>query len=123
MRPETAHDPAIQTIEETADVSLVVIQGLCFSKPFYIKPATNDRIDLLDQLPCTYRSLSPRPLPDLIPKVLDRLLSGVRVEATRSGAAADLLGRQPHGSAAALDLVPQKLEAMLDMDNTSLLFV
>ena len=70
MRPQASQDPAIDTSEELTNVGFVVV------KP----PAANDRVDLVDQLPCSHRSLATGPSPNLIFKVLDRLLAGIGVQ-------------------------------------------
>src|SRR5262245_30766150 len=87
LRPDTAQDPPVELSKELADVSLVVIQA----------PAANDRVDFRHQLRGGYRSLAPGTLADLVLEVLDRLLPGIGVEATRTDAAPDLAGRQPQG--------------------------
>ena len=56
MRPETPHDPTVKLVEELADVGLAVI----------LAPTSNDRVDLVDQLLRTDRSLAPGPLADLV---------------------------------------------------------
>ena len=69
VRPETLNDPTVEMVEELADMSLAVMQT----------PATNDRIDLSDQLLCTDRSFPPSASTNLILEVLDRFLTRDRV--------------------------------------------
>jgi len=57
-----------------------------------LAPSADDRIDLLDQLRHTHRSLSQSSLPNLILEMLDGLLARIRVEVSRTDTATDLAG-------------------------------
>src|SRR5262249_39257235 len=113
LRPQAVQDPPIELSEELANVSLVVIQA----------PAANDRVDLVHQFRSRYRSLTPGTLSDLLLEVLNRLLPGIGVESARTDATTDLAGCQPQGPRATLDLVSQKLEADLHVNDARLIGV
>ena len=113
MRPDASQDPSVKPGEEPADVGLADI----------LAPPANDRVELGDQFPGVDRSLPPGPLTNLVLEVLDRLLPGIRVEVARTEPATDLAGGQPQRPAAPLDLVPEKLEAVRDVDDPRLLDV
>ena len=56
-----------------------------------VAPASDDRIDLLDQLPCCHRRFSTGPLSDLLLEVVNRLLSRIGVKRSLNGATFDLV--------------------------------
>src|ERR1700678_2901164 len=105
MRPQAPHDPAVELVEESADVSALVI----------FAPATQDRVDLLYQLRCRYRRAATRQPSNLVLEVPDRFLSRIRVQRPRFMASFDLTARQPHRPAATFDLKAQKLKSLPDV--------
>src|ERR1700687_5643328 len=102
IRPEAPHDPAIELMEEPSDVSALVM----------LAPATQDGIDLLDQLRSRHRRAAARQSANLVLEVADRSLPRVGVQRSRLLATFDLAVRKPHRPTAALDLVAQKFEAV-----------
>ena len=100
MRPETPHDPAVKLVEELADVGLAVI----------LAPTSNDRVDLVDQLLRTDRSLAPGTLADLVLEVPDGFYTRNRIARSPANPARDLRGLQPERPLALFDLVAEKLE-------------
>ena len=108
MRPETPHDPAVKLVEELADVGLAVI----------LAPTSNDRVDLVDQLLRTDRSLAPGTLADLVLEVPDGFYTRNRIARSPANPARDLRGLQPERPLALFDLVAEKLEPVSDTDNT-----
>ncbi len=113
MRPETPLNPTIQLVEELAHVGPAVVQA----------PAANDRVDLLDQLLRGEGCLSTSSITDLILEVRDRFLTRVRLEPTGTKPGAYLVQRQLQGTTPPLDLVPEELKAMANMDYSSFLLV
>lgn len=61
MRPQASHDPAIELVEESADVGALVI----------LAPATQDEIDLLYKFRCRHRRATTCQSPYLILEVPD----------------------------------------------------
>ena len=100
MRPEAPHDPAIELMEEPSDVSALVM----------LAPATQDGIDLLDQLRSRHRRAAARQSSNLVLEVPDRFLPRVGVQRSRLLATFDLAVRKPHPPTAALDLVSRPVE-------------
>lgn len=80
MRPEALHDPAVEPVEEPADMSALVV----------LAPATKDRVDLLDKLGRGHRRFATRELTNLIFEVSDRSLSRDGIQRSRFGATFDL---------------------------------
>ena len=113
VRPETPLNPTIQLVEELAHVGPAVV----------LAPAANDRVDLLDQLLRGEWRLSTCTIADLILEVRDRFLTRVRIEPTGTKPGAYLVQRQLQGTTPPLDLVPEKLETMTSMHNSSFLSV
>src|ERR1700687_4085070 len=111
MRPDAPHQPAVKSVEELSDVSPLVV----------VSPTAHDGVDLFYQLRGAHRRLASRQPANLIHEASDRFLPGIRIERSRSGTTSDLARRQPQGTAAALDLVPEKLEAVPDVDDPRLL--
>ena len=87
MRPETPHDPAVKLVEELADVGLAVI----------LAPTSNDRVDLVDQLLRTDRSLAPGTLADLVLEVPDGFYTRNRIARSPANPARDLRGLHLRG--------------------------
>ena len=85
MRPETPHNPAVKLVEELADVGLAII----------LAPTSNDRVDLIDQLLRTDRSLAPGTLADLVLEVPDGFYTRNRIARSPANPARDLRGLQP----------------------------
>src|SRR6516165_225119 len=104
MRPDPAHDPTVESVEELSDVGSLVVMS----------PSPQYRIQFRDQLLGLQRYASLGQLAHLIHKTLDRFLSGICVQLPRPGTTADLAGWQPK-PLAALDHVPQKLESLPHM--------
>src|SRR4051812_27921414 len=110
LRPQPSHDPGIQMSEELSDVGSFVI----------LTPTLQDRIDFRDDLFGRQRNPPLGQLPDLLLAPLDRLLAWVRVHGTGRGTATQLAAY--HGSRSPLlALVPQKLEATVNVHNPRLL--
>ena len=80
MRPDASQNPAVETREKLTDVGFVVIEP----------PSSNDRIDLVDQLLRSYRSLPTGPSPYLILEVLGRLLPGISIQVSFADTRTDL---------------------------------
>ena len=80
MRPNSPQDPSIETCEELTDVGFVEIEP----------PAANDRVDFVDQLLCSHRSLSTGQSSYLILEVLERLLPGIGIQVSMTDACTDL---------------------------------
>src|SRR5438477_8163085 len=111
MRPNASPDPAVETLEELADVGAFVI--LAPTPQEWIKP----RNQFLSSQRC-------RPLgafPYLIHETTNRLLLGIRVERILSGLTTNLIAGQRKLPPPALDFVAEELEAVSDMNNPRLL--
>ena len=80
MRPDPPHDPTVELIEERSDVGSFVI----------LAPSPQKRVKFRNQLRCFQRDPPFGSLPNLVPETLDRLLTRVRVECTRTCLAANL---------------------------------
>ena len=110
MRPDASHNPAVKLVEEPTDMGLTVV----------LAPPTNDRVYLVNQLLRTHRSLTPSPLADLVLEVPEGFCAGKCIARSPANPAPDLRGLQLHGPLALLDLVPEELEAMPNMDDSGL---
>ena len=110
MRPETTHDPTVETIEELTDAGFAVMQA----------PAANDRIDLGDQLLRRHRSFATSPFANLILEVLDRFLARNRIQIAGADATANSLRRELQAARASFDLVPEKLKTVPNIHDASL---
>jgi hypothetical protein len=84
MRPDASPDPAVETLEELADVGAFII----------LAPAPQEWVKGHDQLRGFQRYPPFGSLPDLVHKTSDRLLLGLRIQRTLSGLATDLIRRQ-----------------------------
>ena len=109
--PNASPDPAVETLEELADVGAFVI--LAPTPQEWIKP----RNQFLGSQRC-------RPFgafPYLTHETTNRLLLGIRVERTLSGLTTNLAAGQIKLPPPALDFVAEELEAVSDMNNPRLL--
>jgi hypothetical protein len=106
MRPQAPHDPGIKLSEEFPNVGSFVI----------LTPTLQDRIDFRDDLFGRQRNPPLGVLPDLPLEPLDRLLAWVRLHGTGRGTATQLAAHRGSRSPL-LDLVPQKLEAAVNVHN------
>src|SRR6266581_5400747 len=86
-----------------------------------MSPSPQYRIQLLDQLLGLERHASAGERAYLIHETPDRFLSGDSVQRPRLSTTADLARRQPKLPSSALDLVPEKLEPLLDLHDPRLL--
>ncbi len=111
MRPDASPDPAVETLEELADVSAFVI----------LAPAPQQRVKFRYQLRGFQRFPPFGALPDLVHETTDRLLLGVRIQRTLSGLTTNLTRRQMELLLPALDFVAEELEALADVNNPRLL--
>src|SRR5262249_47433301 len=111
VRPDSPHQPAVESVEELSDMGPLVV----------VAPTTHNGVRLFYQLLSAHRSVAPRQPANLILEGADRFLPGVRIQRSRLGPSSDLARRQPHGPTASLDLVPEELEAMLDVHDPRLL--
>ena len=93
MRPNSPHDPAVKLVEELADVGLAVV----------LAPTSDDRVDLVDQLLRTDRSLAPGTLADLVFEVPDGFFTWNRIARSPAYPALDLRGLQPERPLALFD--------------------
>ena len=105
MRPQAPHDPAVELVEESADMGAFVI----------LAPAPQDRIDLLYQLRCRYRRAATRQPSNRVLEVPDRFLPRIGIQRPRLLTTFDLIARQPHRPAATFDLKAQKLKSLPDV--------
>src|SRR5215472_565617 len=110
MRPNSPHNPGVESVEELSDVGALVVMA----------PSPQYRIEFLDQLLGLERDTSPRKRAYLIHETLDRFLARKSVQRPRLSTTADLARRQPK-LLATLDLVPKKLEPLPDMHDPRLL--
>ncbi len=101
MRPETAHDPTVESVEELSDMGLLVVMA----------PPSYDRVDLFDQFRSRDRRSPCGLAADSVHEAADRFGSGVRVQSTGAGSTSDLVRRQPK-LLPTLDLVPKEFKAM-----------
>src|SRR5579883_207114 len=101
MRPDAPHDPAVELVEYPSDVGSLEV----------LAPSAHYRIDLLNQFRGTDRRSAACKLADLILEAADRLLRRTRVERSGFDTTFDLVVRQPHRPAAALDLVVEKIKS------------
>src|SRR5580704_15387240 len=104
MRPKASYDPAVEPVEELADVGSLVVMS----------PPAQHRIEFLNQLLGLERHASPGKRAYLIHETADRFLPRDSVQFPRLSTTANLARRQPE-LLAALDLVPKKLESLPDM--------
>src|SRR5262245_34548444 len=111
MRPDSVHDPTIETAEELSDVSPLVV----------VAPTPQNRIQFLDQLLGRQRHAPLGKLPYLIHEVSDRFLTGIGIQRSRSDTTTYLARGQAKLLLTALDLVSQKLESLPDMHDPRLL--
>ena len=102
LRPETPQNPAVETGEELANVSLAEVKA----------PAANDRIDLGDDLLGAHRGLAPSATAYLFLEVLDRFRAWIRIEVTLTGTATNPRARQRKTPSATLDFVSEKLKTV-----------
>ena len=91
--------------------------------PVIIAPASDDRIDLCNQLPCGYRCLSASSLSDLLLEVVDGFLSRIGVKRSLNGTTFDLVSWQTQRSRPSLDLIPEKLKSLSYMYDSSFILV
>ena len=84
MRPDASQYPAVETLEELADLSAFVI----------LAPAAQKRIKLHNQFLGVQRFQPSRTLPYLVHETTDRLLLGIRVERILSGLTTNLVAGQ-----------------------------
>src|ERR1035438_2034642 len=105
MRPQAPHDPAVELVEESANVGAFVI----------LAPATQDRVDLLDQLRCCYRRATTRQPSNLVLEVPDLFLPRIGVQPPRFATTFDLTVRQPPRATASFDQEAQKLKSLPDV--------
>ena len=112
MRPDPVRNPTVESVEELSDVGSLVVMS----------PPPQYRIQFLNQLFGRQRYASLGKLAHLIHEALDRFLSGICIQLSRSGTTADLARWQPK-LLAALDLVPQKLESLPHMHDPRFLWV
>jgi len=111
MRPDASPDPAVETLEELADVGAFVILAPTPQK--WIKP----RNQFLGSQRC-------RPFgafPYLIHETTNRLLLGIRVERILSSLTTNLVAVPITLPPPALEFVAEELEAVSDMNNPRLL--
>ncbi len=111
MRPNASPDPAVEALEELADVGAFVI----------LAPTSQERIQFHNQLLGFQR---PRPfgaVPYLIHETADRLRLGIRIQRILSGLTTNLARRQMKLSVSELDFVAEELEAKPDMYDPRLL--
>ena len=95
MRPDAPPDPAVETLEELADVGAFVV----------LAPPSQERIYLLNQLLGLQRNSPLGSLPDLVHETTDRFLLGIRVQRTLSGLTTNLALGQIELPLPALDFV------------------
>src|SRR6266568_6598786 len=103
--PDAPHDPAVETMEQPADMR----------PPVIVAPPSDDRVELVQQ---PLKGLRVAPIGNLADprlETLDRAVSGVGVEVWTSG----LVLHSP----SPLDLVAQELKALDDMDDARLVRV
>src|SRR3982074_2601090 len=105
MRPNAAHDPSVELVEEPSDVGTFVV----------LAPTPQQRVQCFDQLFGGQRHAPLRTLPYLILETADRFLARVRIQPTRACPAADLM-RGKMKSLPPLDRVAEELEAVLNMN-------
>jgi hypothetical protein len=105
MRPDTSPDPAVETLEELADVGTFVI----------LAPTPQQRAKFRNQLLGFQRYPPFGSLPDLVHETFDRLRLGVRIQRTLSGLTTNLTRRQMELLLPALDFVAEELEALADV--------
>src|SRR5216684_4554577 len=101
MRPNTSPDPAVETLEELADVGAFVI----------LAPAPQERIKPRNQFLGSQRCRPFGALPYLVHETTNRLLLGIRIERILSGLTTNLALGQMKLSVPALDFVAEELEA------------
>ena len=108
MRPKAPHDPAIKLVEEPADVGLAIVPA----------SAANDRVDLVDQLLRTDRSLATGALTNLVLEVPNGFCTRKRIARSPVYPASDLRrpqAMQPQRPLALFDLVAEKLKPVSDV--------
>src|SRR5471030_2740398 len=110
MRPNAPHYPAVDPVEELSNVGSLVVMA----------PSPQHRIQFLDQLLGLERHASAGKRAHLIHETPDRFLPRNSVQRPRLSTTADLARRQPK-LLTAFDLVPEKLEPLLDVHDPRLL--
>ena len=112
MRPNAAHDPAVEFVEEGPNVGSFVVLG----------PSPQGRIQLLDQLRGLPRSTASREHPHSIPEASNRFPRGIRDQPLPVPSLNHAMGK--------LTLAPrshnpvsQKIESLLDMNDPRLLWI
>jgi hypothetical protein len=108
MRPDASPDPAVETLEELADVGALVM----------LVPAPQEWVKCHDQLRGFQRQPPFGSLPDLVHKTPDRLRLGIRIRRTLSDLTTNLARRQMELLLPAPDFVAEELEALADVNNS-----
>ena len=111
MRPNTVHDPDIETVEEATDMGLAEI----------LPPSANNWVDLVNEFHSGNWNPSECAAANLVLKVLNRFLARIGIKLPMNNSTSDFLCRQPQGAFPSLDLVAKKLKALAHMNNASFL--
>jgi hypothetical protein len=107
MRPNASPDPAVETLEELADVGAFVI----------FAPTPQEWIKPRNQFLGSQRCRPFGAFPYLIHETTNRLLLGICVERILSGLTTNLVAGQIKLPPPTLDFVAEELEAVSDMNN------
>jgi len=111
MRPDASPDPAVESLEELADVGAFVI----------LTPAPQERNKPRDQFLGSQRCRPFSPLPYLVHETTNGLLLGIRIERILAGLTTYLVLGQRKLPPPAFDFVAEELEAVPDVNNPRLL--
>src|SRR5713226_6739772 len=111
MRPDSSPDPAVETLEELADVGAFII----------LTPTPQERIKPRNQFLGSQRCRPFGALPYLVNETANRLLLGIRIERILLGLTTNLAPGQIKLPPPALDFVAEELEAVSDVNNPRLL--
>src|SRR5690348_7564846 len=105
MRPDASPDPAVEWLEELADVGAFVI----------LTPDPQERIKPRDQFLGSQRCRPFSPLPYLVHETTNGLLLGIRIERILSGLTTYLALGQRKLPPPAFDFVAEELEPYADL--------